>query len=437
MSFLKKLFGKDYGKGHRLGDPSAPNRYQQQQQQQEYVRPQYVSEASVAAGQAALARLQQQKTPKQSNTILKDKAEETRKSEALIRQQKEADQLKEHYFSDDHIKQIEKSTHFNQNKIRVLFKSPVIPETLTEPMDLEIVQKKIIDRLMENLIDEPVLTSLTLLITSANFAKKSETKLNKCLDIIKKLTNNIIQNPNEEKFRKIRAENNTIKEDLLSFEYTGLLLNNIGFQLVKQHDENVYLFDYTNEDNFNKLKHLNESFEYVEPIVPEMDRCLKIIKLDNVTNMANENKFDLSEDFYSHSLDDIKKEQKQREEALAQMNMLRTKAMRERDAKLEIRKYNYCLIRVKFSDNFYLQAIFKANDTLQQLNLCVQDCLIDASIQFQLKTHLLKENADDKLTLAEIGLTPASLLHFYSPANISYNASLLKPELLEQAKNQF
>lgn len=68
MSLLKKLFGKDkdkYGKGHRLGDPSTSSRESNHNERpkSEYTRPQNVSEASLAAGQAALARMQQLQQP--------------------------------------------------------------------------------------------------------------------------------------------------------------------------------------------------------------------------------------------------------------------------------------------------------------------------------------------------------------------------------------
>lgn len=37
---------------------------------------------------------------------------------------------------------------------------------------------------------------------------------------------------------------------------------------------------------------------------------------------------------------------------------LRTKAMREKDEIREIRKYKFCLIRVRFPDGLYLQVRF-------------------------------------------------------------------------------
>lgn len=80
MSFLKNLFGnkKDkYGKGHRLGDPSTP-RYEPPAPQPNRPhtanteRPsQQTSDASRAAGQAALARMQQIQQPSKICNLIK------------------------------------------------------------------------------------------------------------------------------------------------------------------------------------------------------------------------------------------------------------------------------------------------------------------------------------------------------------------------------
>ena len=43
---------------------------------------------------------------------------------------------------------------------------------------------------------------------------------------------------------------------------------------------------------------------------------------------------------------------------------LRTKAMRERDALQEVRKYNYTLIRIRFPDNSTLQMVFRVRTLL-------------------------------------------------------------------------
>jgi len=442
-----------------LGDPSTPRHETPPQQPNRpqtsnVERPaQQASDASRAAGHAALSRMQQIQQPKQ-NIIQKKVAKELLSEEKEIQKemQKElqkANELKDHYFNKDSFeKSIETSSHFRGNKINVLYKTAIIPESLENPMRLEDIEQQIQDLLLSNLESEPILTSLTLVLT-ANY-KKGE-KMDKGLNILKKLVDNIIANPDEDKYRKVRTENETIKENILSLKYIDICLTNVGFQLKKTQkqgasssnsDEDmefVYLFDHENPVNFASLSQLKDAFEMAEAIVPEMDRCVKVFKISNGDQAGHsENKFELSDDFYNVSIDDIKREQKMREEALEKAGMLRTKAMRERDEKLELRKYKFVLVRVKFPNEYYLQAIFRSTETMQQIHLFTQSCLADERTQFQLFGHALKQNYSDSMNLVEAGLAPAALLHFKTvDLNRGNDADWLKRELIYNLKDNF
>ena len=76
-------------------------------------------------------------------------------------------------------------------------------------MKLEEIEQKIEEWLLMALESEPVLISLKLILT-ANY-KKGE-KMEKGLSMLKKVFENIIANPKEEKYRKIRIENETVKK---------------------------------------------------------------------------------------------------------------------------------------------------------------------------------------------------------------------------------
>ena len=143
------------------------------------------------------------------------------------RELEKAYQLRDYYFNKDSFeKKIEASTHFSGNKINILYKSPIIPESIEKPMKLEEIEQKIEEWLLMALESEPVLISLKLILT-ANY-KKGE-KMEKGLSMLKKVFENIIANPKEEKYRKIRIENGTVKENLLSLKYVDLCLVEIGF----------------------------------------------------------------------------------------------------------------------------------------------------------------------------------------------------------------
>lgn len=78
---------------------------------------------------------------------------------------------------------------------------------------------------------------------------------------------------------------------------------------------------------------------------------------------AQLSRVELPAEFYRISPEELKKEQEIRRQAVEQMGMLRTKAMREREAQRELRRYRFCLLRVRFPDNTVLQvtARFFAN----------------------------------------------------------------------------
>lgn len=60
---------------------------------------------------------------------------------------------------------------------------------------------------------------------------------------------------------------------------------------------------------------------------------------------------------WRHSLEELKREQQQRKEAVERLGMLQTKEMRARAAQKELRKYKYVLIRVRMPDGFILQVV--------------------------------------------------------------------------------
>lgn len=423
MSFLKKLFDKikpdddKYGKGHRLGNLQQEEERKRQEReafaQSNSQRPKTSvllrpnsNEAAIAAGQAALARLQ----PKQQ-THQKPLASNLQKQSSQIDAEKcrleEAERLKEHYFGTSHIKEQETSSHINEPKIQINFKCP---DLFGEGLSLSKVklEERIEDKLMENLNDEPILTSITLLLT-LNY--KNDEKLEKCLETLIKIVENILNNRNEEKYRKIRCENAQIKEKLLSCKYCELVLTTVGFKLLKtkkadsEEFEDFYVFDHENEDNYTKLNELKDGFKIGKPIKPILDRNITLLMV-NEMSQAEANKFNLADEFQSISINEIKRERKMREEALERSGNLRTKAMRERDEIMEMRKYNYCLIRVKFSDLIYLQMIFKSTETIQDLYLSVQSCLKDEGCLFELSNYVLKPKQQNfSQTFAEASLT--------------------------------
>lgn len=165
------------------------------------------------------------------------------------------------------------------------------------------------------------------------------------------------------------------------------------------------------------------------PIKPELDRNLQVLIPSQVT-MRRE----LPDEFFTLSLEEVKKEQQIKSELLEQQQILRTKAMRERDEQRELRLYRYGIMRVRFPDGFTLQGTFKAHEKLSNLYEFVEENLVQ-----NVKFELIRSGGGDPLTdlnstLAELKLPPSSVLNFKvhsAPAPLATGeVSFLKPDIL-------
>lgn len=82
--------------------------------------------------------------------------------------------------------------------------------------------------------------------------------------------------------------------------------------------------------------------------------------------------------------------------------------------------FRYTLIRVRFPDDIYLQAIFKATETLSILQDYVREMLELDWLPFSLLTANGVQLTEESKTLAELQLVPAVLVQF------SYDKTLLE-----------
>ena len=119
------------------------------------------------------------------------------------------------------------------------------------------IEMALLNRLDEGDMDELILVIVTLFLT-ANY--KSEEKLKKCVEILNKFVDNILASPNEEKYRKIRIENPTIKEKVMSCKFVDMVLTKAGFCKKSQMNadtqtlEDYFVYEGDNLDKLNSLK---------------------------------------------------------------------------------------------------------------------------------------------------------------------------------------
>ena len=384
------------------------------------------------AEEPSQAVLAQPKLQQKRKSLMQREISEINQKKRRIEEYKheieQAKRLKEHYFGTSNKKELESyEGNINEQKSKISFKCP---DLLDNNLSLPLVQieERIKKKLTKNLKEEPIATALKLLFTF-NFNKK---KLQICVETLSKIVENILAHPNEEKYRKIRCENEQIKEKLLSCKNCDLVLTTLGFKL----SEEMYLFDHEDDLNYAKMYEFKESLNNVQPIKLVLDRNILLIKS---LLKANANRFNLDDNFYNLSIDELKREQKLCKESIEKFGLLRTKAMRQRDELIEMRMYCFCLIRVKFTDSIYLQLIFNSNETLQELYLNVQSCLRNKNCNFELSNFIFKPQKQNvSQTFAEAGLAPAAVLHFrFKSQPIPITLSIFEKHLVNTIRYSF
>lgn len=102
------------------------------------------------------------------------------------------------------------------------------------------------------------------------------------------------------------------------------------------------------EQNYD-LPSLLEALKNAEQINLELDRNIKVLLPSQAKSVI------LPDDFYRISPEELKREQQLRTEAIENSQILKTKAMREREEQRTMRMYRYALIRVKFPNGLYIQ----------------------------------------------------------------------------------
>lgn len=290
--------------------------------------------------------------------------------------------------------------------------------------------------LLSQLAEEPAMTA-ALMIQTLN---KNAEQTKQCIETLGKYLDNVVEHPGEEKYQRIRCSNKVLAEKVLSLRGGQEFVQAVGFER-----RSVAGADGTTDDylvlppemsaDVGRLTSLKEVLQIAEPIRPELDRDVHVFHPSSAPT-----RFDVPDEFYNASADEIKRELAIRQEAVEKMGMLRTKEMRERDRVRELRRYRYVLIRVRFPDGILLQGTFRANEKLSALKDFVLEALEHDWIPFALSNQLGSKLDADNLTFAELDLAPASIVQFaYDPDVIKeiasqqhgfYISSYLKPEFM-------
>lgn len=161
---------------------------------------------------------------------------------------------------------------------------------------------KIKEFLYEQLENERGLTSC-LIILNCNTKEKSTA----CIETLTKYLQNIIQHPDEEKYRKIRLSNRIFCDKVQVCEGALDFLLAAGFTEQTIDDDLFFLYsDENNPDGVQTLHDLLEALHHSEIIPLELDRNIQVL----LPSQAK--KCELPPDFYRISQEELKREQQLR-----------------------------------------------------------------------------------------------------------------------------
>jgi UBX domain-containing protein 6 len=156
-----------------------------------------------------------------------------------------------------------------------------------------------------------------------------------------------------------------------------------------------------------------------EPIQVQLDKNLKIFHPTKERSSIPPVEL-LPKDplFYQPTVGDVLREKQRQKGLVEKEEMLRTKAMRERDEKPEVNtQYKYTVIRIRMPDGIIIQVIFQSNDFLSSLfDYLNSHCLVHNWLPFSLVSNAdrraYSSQDEQSVTFNQCGLVPTALLSF-------------------------
>ena len=288
MSAIKEFFKKKKadakfklaGSGHKLGEPSSAERRaerdrerdRERERERERVHP---SQSSQQAGAAALNRLASKET--------RDTDQAKARQRAIIKEKARQELAKEEQIENE-IAKI-KSVYGEKADVEVECPGQLAVAGVFFKCDLvgggpgtrEEIKARIREFLYAQLEEEKGLTAV-LIIQTLNSPRE---RVELCVETLCKYIDNIIKNPTEGKFRKIRKSNKAFKERVASLEGSSEFLEGCGFHSKQMEGpdgslEEFWVFpeEMTDIENLEAMK---DTLHGAEPVAAELDRNVTVL----------------------------------------------------------------------------------------------------------------------------------------------------------------
>lgn len=392
------------GAGHKLDSPPIKSVCSPQSSDESIppVVPMHASESTKRAAAAAFAR---------SETSKHQQVDMSNRSQAVIRAKalKELEDEKLQSKKDEPKVNTEPEVFEGAPLLAVngvFFTCPLLgPDVL--PKDE--MKAKIREFLYEQLEEERGLTSCLIMHT----CNSNREKIRIGIQTLSKYLGNIVENPTEDKYRKIRVNNKVFQERVACLEGAHDFLLAAGFVIQSispsesEVNEDFYVFREEKMKDIQHLQVLQDALISAEPIRPQLDRNMKVLSFQTAPPTVN-----LPADFYNLTVDELKREQQLRKEVVQKHATFRTKAMREQDDLRELRMYRFTLLRIRFPDDVVLQGTFSVRESIGKVYEFVREHIEESSRPFVLITFMGNRMADGDSSLLDLQLVPAVVLNF-------------------------
>lgn len=267
-------------------------------------------------------------------------------------------------------------------------------------------------------------TAAVLMIYSLNNSQRKEP----AIETICKICQNILQNPEEVKYKSIRLANKAYNERVASVVGGRAFLEAVGFTEKFEGGESFLVF--TKESD----THLVEALEMLKDGQAVPIKVARNLELFTLKEGQKPTAPRLADDFYNLSAAEVKAEQKKKEMQVDRMLTLRTKEMREKDEKTSNSRYKYTLIRVRLPGNILIQGVFGCYEPFSAVRVFVASVLSDAlaTSEFTLRDALGQQADDESASLAQLSLAPAALLHLtLAESSTGYDGNIVADDYVE------
>ncbi|KAL0005245.1 hypothetical protein SO802_012806 [Lithocarpus litseifolius] len=259
------------------------------------------------------------------------------------------------------------------------------------------------------------------------------------VEVVLKLLRNIVREPENAKFRRIRMSNPKIREAIGEVAGGVELLEFVGFELKEEDGEMWAVMEVPTEEQISLINRATGLLGPQKVEEPQKKEDLQSAASANVEKQIEPKKVDrqvrvffsvpesvaakieLPDSFYNLSLEEIKREADMRKKKMAESQLLIPKSFKEKQAKAARRRYRKTVIRIQFPDGVVLQGIFNPWERTSSLYEFVSSALKETSLEFELLHPVVVKRrviphfpaaGETAITLEDEDLVPSALIKF-------------------------